>query len=120
MKTRLDHWLTNLSLRHEVRCIQLPKLMPACVGRPIPIRDNAQGWRWLVHCPNDRTLEVLLAALKLDRRGYTLDTFNRKDWWARLLNPRGQSLTYNMLWGGLKLGCLGWGAFSLAVKFGVL
>jgi len=107
-------------MRHEVRCIHLPSLIPACVGQPIPLPVINQPWRWLVHCPNDEALEVFLAALKLSRHCHTLDTFVRKEWWARLLNPRGQSLTYNMVWGGLKLCGLGWGAFTLAVKIGVL
>ena len=120
MKTNLDRWLSKRTMRHEVRCVHLPSLTPACVGRPVPLRNNPQGWQWMVPCPNDRALEVMVAALKLSRRSYTIDTFQRTEWWARLLNPRGRSLTYDLVWGGLELGGLGWGALALASKLGLL
>ena len=120
MRTNLDRWLSNRTMRHEVRCVHLPHLLPACVGKPVSLRNHPQGWLWMVPCPNDRALEVMVAALKLSRRGYTVDTVHRKDWWARLLNPRGRSLTYDLIWGGIQVGCLGWGVLALAGKLGLL
>lgn len=123
MKTRLDHWLSNLTLRHEVRCTHLPAYMPACVSEPIRLRPNGTIWQYKVACPNDRALEVFIATLKRSRLSYDLETISRTEWWAKLLNPRGSSLTYNVVWGGFNLAVLGglvWGAVSLAVRMGAL
>ena len=117
MKTHLDHLLTNLTMRHEVRGVCLPKLLPLGV-RVVQLPGSAGVWRHVVHCPNDQLMEQVVASFRRARLGYKLETYPRKEWWVKWLNPKGRSFTYSLVWNlGVLSGAV-WGSVNLARYLG--
>ena len=112
MKTTLDRLLANLTLRHEVRCICLPKRLPPLVK--VKALSATGAWRHVVYCKNDQQLEQVIASFKLARLSYTLNTFTRTDWWVRWLNPQGKSFTYSLVWNLAMVSGVVWGSVNAA------
>ena len=112
MKTTLDRRLANLTLRHEVRCVCLPKRLPALAK--VKTLATTGTCRHVVYCDNDQLLEQVIASFRLARLGYSLNTLTRSDWWVRWLNPQGKSFTYNLVWNLALVGGLVWGSVNAA------
>lgn len=107
MLAPFDHFLRQRALRHEVRCLVLPKLLPPGV-RVEKVTAPGQHWRYVIHAPNDRVTETVLARMTTERLGYKLDSVYKDAWWVKFVISReSRSFTYSVLTGGLRAAVAG-------------
>jgi len=106
MLTPFDHYLRQRALRHEVRCLVLPKLLPPAV-RVENVTTVGQHWRFVIHAPNDRAMETVIARMTTERLGYKLDSFYKDAWWVKFVISRDRSFTYSVVTSGLRAAVAG-------------
>ena len=97
--TRFDRWLLEeFVLETHIYTLSKPPSIPRGI-REIPVPDTP-GRRFQHHfvAADSKSTDALVSVLKASGQMFSTQVHDRKAWYVPIIAPKGQSLTWRLIW----------------------